>query len=94
MNRFHHFVSLNFAAFLALSAAGAFALPAQAAGIPEGAPGGIPKGAPKDDAAKDSTLKDGPSQPAVNSTTCFFATDKGKLIGGASMRNGAFGTSG
>jgi len=80
MSRFHrrsnHFVSLNFAAFLALSAAGAFALPAQAAGVP----GGIPKSVPKDDAAKDSTLKDGPSQPAVNSNACFFTTDKGQSL--------------
>src|SRR6266403_3448789 len=74
--RSNHFVSLNFAAFLALSAAGAFALPTQSAGIP----GGIPKGVPKDDAAKDSTLKDGSRQPAVNSNACFFATDKGKSL--------------
>ena len=73
MNRFHRFVSLNFAAFLTLSAAGAFAASAEAAGVP--------KGVPKDDAAKDGTLRDDvPSQPPVNSSACFFAADKGKSL--------------
>jgi TPR repeat protein len=65
-------VSLNLAAFLTLSAAGAFAASAEAAGVP--------KGVRKDDAAKDGTLRDVPSQPAANSGACFFAADKGKSL--------------
>ncbi len=68
MNRFNRFVSLNFAAFLTLSAAAAFAAPTEAAGER------------KDDAAKVGTLRDVPSQAAVNSDACFFAADKGKSL--------------
>jgi TPR repeat protein len=69
MNRFNRFVSLNFAAFLTLSAAGAFAASAEAAGVPK-----------DDDTRKDGTLRDVPSQHAVNSGACFFAAAKGKSL--------------
>src|SRR5436190_799665 len=73
VDRLSRFVSLTFAAFLTLSAAGAFAAPVEAAGVPKG----VPK---DDDAAKDGTPRDVPSQPAVNSGACFFAADKGKSL--------------